>query len=100
MQALQHQASKILTTGKYLNVVRECGRAVACPVARPLAHDPSSRPHHTVLEGAHHYASNLLLALLKDDAKVRQRTCRALRLFHRLHPSATPTPPSPIPRRS
>lgn len=52
-------------------MVRECGRAVACPVARPLAHDPSSRPHHTVLEGAHHYASNLLLALLKDDAKVR-----------------------------
>lgn len=28
---LEHLADKILHTGKYLNVVRECGVEVACP---------------------------------------------------------------------
>lgn len=32
-------ATKILTTGKYLNVVRECGNNVQCPSAGPIAMD-------------------------------------------------------------
>ena len=31
---LEHLAEKILRTGKYLNVVRECGVEVACPGAK------------------------------------------------------------------
>ena len=31
---LEHLAERILQTGKYLNVVRECGLEVACPGAK------------------------------------------------------------------
>jgi Gamma tubulin complex component N-terminal/Gamma tubulin complex component C-terminal len=36
---LAKYARKILTTGKYLNVVRECGQSVQCPHAGPITMD-------------------------------------------------------------
>jgi gamma-tubulin complex component 2 len=57
----------VLTTGKYLNAIRECGAPVVCPFAAgaPIEYDPSAPSRHTErIEAAFAFASRELLALL------------------------------------
>lgn len=42
---LEHLADKILRTGKYLNVVRECGVEVACPGVKGESTKDSNHQH-------------------------------------------------------
>ena len=47
---LRGTADKILTTGKYLNVIRECGRGIACPCAEEIKYSPVERNYALVIE--------------------------------------------------
>uniref|UniRef100_F6VFC0 Gamma-tubulin complex component n=1 Tax=Macaca mulatta TaxID=9544 RepID=F6VFC0_MACMU len=56
---LQKVADKILSTGKYLNVVRECGHDVTCP-----------RAYVEQIEKAFNYASKVLLDFLMEEKEL------------------------------
>jgi len=43
-------ADKILSTGKYLNVVHECGRTVSCPGAREIVYSPTNKEYVKQIE--------------------------------------------------
>eukprot|EP00762_Andalucia_godoyi_P000766 ANDGO_03807.mRNA.1 Spindle pole body component 97 len=57
-------ASKILTTGKYLNVIRECGKQVKCPHASILEYTSDEQQYVSKIEQAFHWASKQLLGLI------------------------------------
>jgi len=65
---LQGCATMILTTGKYLNAMRECGRpmTVKLPAGQSLAYDPANAFLQAV-HSAHASASAALLQLLLAD---------------------------------
>ncbi|CAN0425662.1 unnamed protein product, partial [Hapterophycus canaliculatus] len=65
--SLAARQNKILTTGKYLNVVRECGRRVECPLAGPIPADPGAEGeglYASVIDGAYGFASRCLMDLV------------------------------------
>lgn len=57
-----NDAETILTTGKYLNAVRECGKTVVCPWAdsAPIEYDPTKRTHIECIEAAYRFASKVI----------------------------------------
>jgi hypothetical protein len=57
MQA--NDAETILTTGKYLNAVRECGKTVVCPWLDSIEYDPAKRTHVECIEAAYRFASKV-----------------------------------------
>ncbi|KAG1670485.1 Gamma-tubulin complex component 2 [Nymphon striatum] len=64
---LDKVSDTILRTGKYLNVIRQCGQKVQCPQAEKLSY--SCRERHCIdsIEKAYNYASqNLLHYLMKE----------------------------------
>nr|XP_033796696.1 gamma-tubulin complex component 2 isoform X2 [Geotrypetes seraphini] len=67
---LQKMADKILSTGKYLNVVRECGRNVTCPVAKEVIYTLKERPYVEQIEKAYNYASKVLLEFLMEEKEL------------------------------
>jgi gamma-tubulin complex component 2 len=60
------QAARVLTTGKYLNAIRECGAPVVCPFAAsaPIEFDPAAPQHTQRIDAAFGFASRELLSLL------------------------------------
>ncbi|KAK7497174.1 hypothetical protein BaRGS_00011468 [Batillaria attramentaria] len=66
-------ADKILNTGKYLNVVRLCGRDVNCPYASDMVYTLKERRYYDQIEGAYDYASKLLLQLLMKEKELMAR---------------------------
>jgi len=64
---LETVAEKTLRTGKYLNVIRNCGRDVICPHATELGYSLHSRQLTEQIEKAYEYASKLLLDLLLSE---------------------------------
>uniref|UniRef100_A0AAQ4QX36 Gamma-tubulin complex component n=1 Tax=Gasterosteus aculeatus aculeatus TaxID=481459 RepID=A0AAQ4QX36_GASAC len=70
---LQKMADKILSTGKYLNVVRECGRDVTCPDAREVLYTLKERAYVEQIEKAYNYASKVLLAFLMEEKELVSR---------------------------
>ena len=64
---LEQMADKILSTGKYLNVVHECGKKVSFPGAREIVYDYMKQEYIHQIEEAHSYASQLLLDLLMQE---------------------------------
>ena len=64
---LEHVADKILRTGKYLNVVRECGQEVTFPEATDMEYSVHERRLIDQIEGAYSYASRKLLALILEE---------------------------------
>ena len=83
MFALVHRVPnvQILRAGKYLNVVRQCGRNVECPTTVQLHYTPLS-PRHGYVEAvhqAHTFAAECVLNLIMDEAKLKAR----LRSVHR-----------------
>ncbi|KAL4841841.1 hypothetical protein H8958_016737 [Nasalis larvatus] len=67
---LQKVADKILSTGKYLNVVRECGRGVTCPVAKEIIYTLQERAYVEQIEKASNYASKVLLDFLMEEKEL------------------------------
>uniref|UniRef100_H2ZE08 Gamma-tubulin complex component n=1 Tax=Ciona savignyi TaxID=51511 RepID=H2ZE08_CIOSA len=70
---LEQMADKILNTGKYLNVVHECGRSVCFPDAREIIYSPTKKEYVQQIEQAHSYASQLLLDLLMEEHNLAAR---------------------------
>ena len=70
---LEQMADKILSTGKYLNVVHECGKHVSFPGAREIVYSHTNREYVHQIEEAHSYASQLLLDLLMKEHNLTAR---------------------------
>ncbi|KAJ6654038.1 hypothetical protein lerEdw1_007547 [Lerista edwardsae] len=70
---LQKIADKILSTGKYLNVVRECGHDVTCPVAKEVIYTLKEREYVEQIEKAYNYASKVLLDFLMEEKELVAR---------------------------
>ncbi|KAL4233344.1 Gamma-tubulin complex component 2 [Mactra antiquata] len=70
---LEIVAEKILNTGKYLNVVRQCGRDVKCPNAAEVVYTLKEKKYFEQIEKAYNYASKLLLDLLIDEKELLAR---------------------------
>ena len=54
-------SDKILSTGKYLNVVRECGKKVQFPDAREIIYDPFKKEYVQQIESVSEYIVHLIL---------------------------------------
>ncbi|XP_037352345.1 gamma-tubulin complex component 2 [Talpa occidentalis] len=67
---LQKMAGKVLSTGKYLNVVRECGHDVTCPVAKEIVYTLKERAYVEQIEKAFNYASKVLLDFLLQEQEL------------------------------
>nr|XP_039253451.1 gamma-tubulin complex component 2-like [Styela clava] len=78
---LLQSAEKILSTGKYLNVVRECGKQVHCPGAREIVYNMNKKEYVQQIEEAHNYASQLLLDLLMQEHNLKWRLKSVKRYF-------------------
>jgi gamma-tubulin complex component 2 len=74
-------AEKVLTTGKYLNVIRECGRAVLNPTRTPLMFTLQPRVYEEAIEAAHDFASRELLTLLMVEHALIARLTSIKRYF-------------------
>ncbi|XP_070191427.1 gamma-tubulin complex component 2-like isoform X2 [Littorina saxatilis] len=70
---LEQVADKILNTGKYLNVVRLCGRDVKCPHAADMVYTLKERRYYEQIERAYDFASKLLLELLMKEKELLAR---------------------------
>ncbi|KAG8517503.1 Gamma-tubulin complex component 2 [Galemys pyrenaicus] len=67
---LQKMAGKVLSTGKYLNVVRECGHDVTCPEAKEIVYTLKERAYVEQIEKAFNYASKVLLDFLLQEQEL------------------------------
>lgn len=70
---LRRVSDKVLTTGKYLNVVRECGRWVSSSFAGKIQFTDEDHAYERIVSNAHEYASQLLLNLLLKEEKLLDR---------------------------
>jgi len=70
---LERVAEKILRTGKYLNVIRQCGLNIDCPHATEIIYKLKERDYVDHIEKAYEYASAKLLDLLMTDKKLLYR---------------------------
>ncbi|XP_030831245.1 gamma-tubulin complex component 2 [Strongylocentrotus purpuratus] len=78
---LETIADKILRTGKYLNVVRQCGHDPRCPNAEEILYTLKERQYVDQIDKAYQYASKLLLQLLMDERELVQRLGSIKRYF-------------------
>ncbi|CAM9602626.1 unnamed protein product [Chrysoparadoxa australica] len=81
-------AEKILTTGKYLNVVRECQRVVDCPFQGPISADYDNMGetrYGEIVQQAYSFASESLLRLILEENELlgRLRSIKAYFLLSR-----------------
>lgn len=70
---LEQVADKILNTGKYLNVIRLCGRDPKFPNAVEMVYTLKERKYYEQIEKAYSYASKLLLDLLMKEKELNSR---------------------------
>lgn len=63
----------ICASGKYLNVVRECGRDVTCPDAKEVLYTLKERAYVEQIEKAYNYASKVLLDFLLEEKELVSR---------------------------
>ncbi|RHY62337.1 hypothetical protein DYB38_000249, partial [Aphanomyces astaci] len=70
---LNRFSTKILTSGKYLNVLRTCGRHVNCPFAAVITHAESVRKYDELIDNAHGFASHALVDMLRTEQDLMKR---------------------------
>ncbi|XP_059954348.1 gamma-tubulin complex component 2 isoform X2 [Mesoplodon densirostris] len=70
-----------LLAGKYLNVVRECGHDVTCPVAKEVIYTLKERAYVEQIEKAFNYASKVLLDFLMEEKELVARLRSIKRYF-------------------
>lgn len=78
---LELLADKILRTGKYLNVVRQCGQDPKCPQAEEILYTLKERQYVDQIEKAYNYASKLLLDLVMEERELIPRLRSIKRYF-------------------
>jgi gamma-tubulin complex component 2 len=78
---LEKLSDKILTTGKYLNVIRECGRTIDSPVEEKITYTTAQREYADIVERASAFASRKLLDLLMNDEQIMARLRSIKRYF-------------------
>eukprot|EP01083_Nonionella_stella_P277825 944645_1 len=78
---LARLSARILTTGKYLNVIRESGREVNFPGDQKLEYTTSFREYSTKIEEAYSFATQKLLNLLLGEEKLMDRLRSLKRYF-------------------
>ena len=66
-------ADKILTTGKYLNVFRECGHIVDTEQAELISYEDGERKMTEKIDKAYSFSSQTLLSLLLEDHQLVAR---------------------------
>ncbi|XP_017066983.1 gamma-tubulin complex component 2 homolog isoform X2 [Drosophila eugracilis] len=64
---LEKYSDKILRTGKYLNVIRQCGKRVMPTQEMRLEYDPTSERHVSVINDAYYFAARMLLDVLLTE---------------------------------
>ncbi|XP_021928970.1 gamma-tubulin complex component 2-like isoform X2 [Zootermopsis nevadensis] len=64
---LERVADVILLTGKYLNVIRQCGKNVKSPQAEEIVYTIKERQYVEAIEKAYRFASKTLLELLMQE---------------------------------
>lgn len=64
---LEQVAEKVLCTGKYLNVIRECGKEVAYSEARGACYTLQERQYVELIEKAYSFASKKLLEMMIEE---------------------------------
>lgn len=66
---LEHDADIILRTGKYLNVIRQCGKQISPPteLSHHLEFSPRTQKHSEFIRKAYHNASKILLELMMNE---------------------------------
>eukprot|EP00002_Diphylleia_rotans_P031886 TRINITY_DN6645_c0_g2_i1.p1 TRINITY_DN6645_c0_g2~~TRINITY_DN6645_c0_g2_i1.p1 ORF type:complete len:501 (-),score=90.25 TRINITY_DN6645_c0_g2_i1:148-1650(-) len=65
-------ATEILTAGKYLNVIRECGRQIQAPQER-ISYAVQEKEYIEKIESAYQFASSTLLDLLMKEMQLLPR---------------------------
>lgn len=78
---LEAQSEKILTTGKYLNVIRECGLLVTSPHESIVQYTPDDRVYSETIDKAYSFASRDLLQLLVVEKQLLARLTSIKRYF-------------------
>ncbi|XP_037070798.1 LOW QUALITY PROTEIN: gamma-tubulin complex component 2-like [Pollicipes pollicipes] len=66
-------ADRLLRTGKYLNVIRQCDESLRCPVAPSLVYSPREKHYVNAIDCAYAYSSKTLLRLLMEDKDLMGR---------------------------
>ncbi|XP_049765554.1 gamma-tubulin complex component 2-like isoform X1 [Schistocerca cancellata] len=64
---LENISDVILRTGKYLNVIRQCGKSIKSPQAEEIKYTIKERKYVEVIERAYLFASKTLLQLLMEE---------------------------------
>jgi len=64
---LEKSSDIILRTGKYLNVIRQCGKRVMSTQSMNLTFDPNTEDHVRVINEAYYFAANKLLDVLLTE---------------------------------
>lgn len=77
-------SQKILTTGKYLNVIRECGRSIDCPVEKKLHYSTNETEFVEIIDEAYKFASMKLLNLLLHEKQLLPRL-RSIKRYFLIH---------------
>ncbi|CAH8643972.1 unnamed protein product [Heterobilharzia americana] len=78
---LEHSASKILNTGKYLNVVQKCADDYELPACEELAYNQEHTIFLEKIDQAHLYASSLLLNLVLKKKDLKEHLKSVKRFF-------------------
>lgn len=78
---LQSAAGAVLTAGRYLNSVRECGRDIECPFACELSLAMGEGAYLPLIHRAAAFASNTLLKLLLVEHRLAERLQTIKRYF-------------------
>ncbi|XP_034119668.1 gamma-tubulin complex component 2 homolog isoform X2 [Drosophila albomicans] len=64
---LANHSDIILRTGKYLNVIRQCGKRVTCQKNNDAQFDPTKNLHVKLIEDAYFFAARQLLDVLLNE---------------------------------
>ncbi|XP_031622919.1 gamma-tubulin complex component 2 homolog, partial [Contarinia nasturtii] len=79
---LENDADIILRTGKYLNVIRQCGKQISPPTgSSKLEFSAMNHKHSTFIKQAYHNASKTLLELFLDENNLMGHISSVKRYF-------------------
>lgn len=78
---LEKLSDLILRTGKYLNVIRQCGKNVIPPLTSSISFSHTDQNYVTFINNAYHFASRTLLELLMKEKDLMGQLFSVKRYF-------------------
>lgn len=81
---LERHAAVILNTGKYLNVLRECGQPPRCPFAEDIAFSEDERQYGVIVQRVYEWASRAVMSYLLEK-ELLMRRMQSLKSYLLLH---------------